>query len=57
MAIISTSGCASEVSQAAICDGSEKLRTDHAAALVEDGGPKSKASGVALIGTIDAGCN
>jgi len=56
MAMILISGCATVQSQSAICDGSAQLRTDHAADLVTDGGPMSKVSGAALIGSIDAGC-
>jgi len=51
-----TTGCAIGPSAEAICDGTDNLRTQHAAALIEDGGPQSKRSGVALIATIDAGC-
>jgi hypothetical protein len=43
-------------SATAICDGSERLRTDHAKALIADGGPLSKKSGAQLIAAIDAGC-
>lgn len=51
------SGCASvEVSQTAICDGTAKARTDHAAALAEDGGDKSVKTGAHLIMLIDSGC-
>lgn len=49
-------GCMSGQSVNAICDGSREARTDHAAALVEDGGPLSLVTGQALISTIDAGC-
>ena len=56
MALMLISGCATVPSGDAICDGSAQLRTEHAAALVADGGPASKQSGAALIGTIDAGC-
>ena len=51
------SGCVNGPSGTAICDGSEGLRTDHAAALVADGGALSKQTGAALISGIDAGCN
>jgi len=56
MALMLISGCATVQNQSAICSGSAALRTAHAAALVADGGALSKASGAALIGTIDAGC-
>ena len=50
------SGCATEPSSNAICDGTKQSRTAHAAALVEDGGPRSLVTGAALIQQIDAGC-
>ena len=40
----------------ALCDGTERLRTDHAAALAADGGPLAVTTGRRLIATIDAGC-
>jgi hypothetical protein len=40
----------------AICDGTAAARSEHAAALVEDGGDKSVVTGARLIGLIDAGC-
>ena len=46
----------SAVSTSAICNGSFDLRTDHAAALSQDGGPLSQKTGAALIGSLDAGC-
>lgn len=52
-------GCVSATRGAidsAICDGTRKARADHAAALVEDGGPLSLVTGAALIMQIDAGC-
>lgn len=39
-----------------LCDGTADLRTEHAAALAEDGGPQSRSTGRALIATMDAGC-
>ena len=48
-------GCFS-TSQIAICDGTDALRTVHAAALVHDGGDRSIVTGQALIATLDAGC-
>ena len=57
LALVSISGCMSAVSTSgAICDGSFDLRTDHAAALSQDGGPLSQKTGAALIGSLDAGC-
>jgi hypothetical protein len=51
------SGCANVApSPAAICDGTAVLRTDHAAALAQDGGPRAMATGARLIRVIDAGC-
>jgi len=49
-------GCASAVSEAAICDGTAAARTAHAAALAEDGGDLSVVTGARLIRLIDAGC-
>ena len=42
--------------QAAICDGTINLRSAHADALLLDGGDRSVATGAALIGALDAGC-
>lgn len=50
------SGCGIVLSDSAICDGTADLRTQHAAALVVDGGPQSVKTGAQLIETIDAGC-
>lgn len=50
------SGCGTVVADSAICAGTDRLRTQHAAALAEDGGPKSVATGRRLIATLDAGC-
>lgn len=51
------SGCVSVgANSEAICDGSQELRTNHAAALATDGGPLSQRTGATLIATIDAGC-
>jgi hypothetical protein len=52
------SGCARGVatSSEALCDGTAALRAGHAAALVEDGGPQSLATGARLIRVLDAGC-
>lgn len=44
------------VSDAAICAGTAQATTDHAAALVEDGGPRSLITGAFLIRQLDAGC-
>lgn len=49
-------GCVSAASTNAVCDGTEKARTEHAADLAYDGGPLSVASGAHLIRLLDAGC-
>jgi hypothetical protein len=46
----------SAVSGDAICAGTKEARTEHAAALADDGGPLSLATGARLIRLIDAGC-
>lgn len=51
-----TSGCLSVQSDSAICDGTDRSRTEHAAALLNDGGPASKRTGRVLIQQIDAAC-
>ncbi len=56
MTALLIAGCASAPSDSAICDGTTQLRTNHAAALVADGGPRSKVSGANLIATLDSGC-
>jgi len=50
------SGCGIAVSADAICAGTETARTEHAAALADDGGPLSLVTGARLIRLIDAGC-
>jgi len=54
--MMTVSGCAIEVNDSAICDGTSSSRTEHAAALAEDGGNKSVTTGVYLIRQIDAAC-
>lgn len=49
-------GCASAVNSDAVCAGTEKARTEHAAALADDGGPASVVTGARLIRLLDAGC-
>jgi len=58
LALMIVSGCggAVPVSGEALCDATAILRTDHAAALADDGGPRSVATGARLIRAIDAGC-
>jgi hypothetical protein len=46
----------SAVSGNAICGATEQARTEHAAALADDGGPLSLVTGARLIRLIDAGC-
>ena len=50
-------GCLNGPSDSALCNGTRQARTDHAAALVADGGPRSLVTGQALISRMDAGCN
>lgn len=50
------SGCGAALNDSAICDGTIKSRTNHAAALAADGGPLSLVTGAFLIQQIDAGC-
>lgn len=54
--VMLVSGCASGVNNDAICAGSARLRTDHAAALATDGGDASVVTGARLIQAIDAAC-
>lgn len=54
--ILCATGCVSVASAPAICDGSAASRTAHAAALAQDGGPLSLATGALLIRQLDAGC-
>jgi hypothetical protein len=50
-------GCASVgVSEPALCAGLARPAADHAAALAEDGGPRSVVTGARLIRMLDAGC-
>ena len=50
-------GCAPVVvSEPVLCAGLEDSVTAHAAALAEDGGMRSVATGARLIRMIDAGC-
>ena len=56
MLMLIVSGCVSGPAGEPICLRSEGPRAALAAALVDDGGPKSMAAGRTLIATIDAGC-
>jgi hypothetical protein len=49
-------GCVSAVSSNAICDGTASVRTEHAAALADDGGDRSVVTGARLIAMIDGAC-
>jgi len=40
-----------------ICDGLRPFVDRHADALIEDGGPKSRVTGVELISSYDGGCS
>ena len=51
------SACGGSQSEMAVCVGSRDDRRTHAAALIEDGGPVSQASGAALLSKIKAGCS
>jgi hypothetical protein len=50
------SGCVNAASSEAVCDGTAQARTEHAAALAVDGGPRSMVTGALLIKLMDAGC-
>lgn len=56
MLMLPVTGCVSVASGNAICDGTKAARTEHAAALADDGGPLSLVTGARLIRLIDAGC-
>lgn len=56
MLTLPVTGCVSAVSTDAVCAGTETARTEHAAALADDGGPLSLVTGARLIRLIDAGC-
>ena len=49
-------GCVSAASGEAVCDGTAEATTVHAAALADDGGPRSVVTGARLIALLDAGC-
>lgn len=57
MLLMIVSGCTSERSGKAVCDGTGPARSALAAALVMDGGPHSLVAGRTLIARLDAGCN
>ena len=49
-------GCMSVASPVAICEATAADTTAHAAALADDGGPRSVVTGQRLISRLDAGC-
>ena len=54
--MICVTACVSAGSGEAICEATARLRTDHAAALAQDGGNLSVETGYTLISALDAGC-
>ena len=50
------SGCATAISDQAICDGTERLRDSHTEALIADGGDGSVITGAALLDALDRAC-
>lgn len=55
--MMTVTGCAIEVNDSAICDGTRQSRTEHATALAKDGGALSVVTGAHLIRQIDAACS
>jgi hypothetical protein len=55
-ALMLVTSCGTGVSDSAVCAGTAQATTDHAAALAEDGGPRSVVTGAFLIKQLDAGC-
>lgn len=51
-----TTGCAASLSEPAICAGVKQPAIDHQGGLIEDGGAKSKRTGVVLLEKLRAGC-
>lgn len=49
-------GCASTGNDAAICDGTQQARADHAAALIDSDHDKSVLTGARLLALMKAGC-
>jgi hypothetical protein len=49
-------GCVTLPSREALCAATESARKAHASALLHDGGPRSKESGVRLLSGLKAGC-
>ena len=56
MAIVSGCSGVPKDTKSAICDGLKVPADEHVDALLKDGGPESQATGVKLIGALDAGC-
>ena len=56
MLTLPATGCGIAVSADAICAGTKAARTEHAAALADDGGDASVVTGARLIMLLDAGC-
>jgi hypothetical protein len=57
MLTLPVSSCVNGVSGDAVCAGTKEARTEHAAALADDGGSLSLVTGARLIRLIDAGCD
>ena len=50
------SGCVTEPSDSAICDGTEAARAAHTEALIDEASDAAVITGARLIGLLDAGC-
>ena len=50
-------GCTTLASKEALCTSTQDARKAHAGALLADGGPRSKETGVRLLSGLKAGCN
>lgn len=50
-------GCVTLPSREALCTSTEDARKAHAGALLADGGPRSKETGVRLLSGLKAGCD
>lgn len=55
--MLPVAGCVNVGSADAICDGTSKLRTNHAYSLSVDGGDSSVMTGLKLIKALDASCS
>ena len=53
---LSTTACATSVSESALCRGTEQDRKTHAGALLYDGGALSRDTGERLLSKLKAGC-